>query len=264
MGKESYAIFEDAVAVGRQRLSRQPFETAVSGLIAGLYVTFSGVAAVIVYVSVMDLTGVESFSWLAASLAYPIGFIFVVVGKSELFTENFVSPVLAAWEGEGTYRQLLVLWSIALTFNVIGVVLMSYFMGHYHLVGPASVSRGFVTFADHMTGSSLGTALLKGVFAGLLINFMSWLVIASKGTAAKVVMIFIPTFLIMLMLMGSYHSIAGSSEVLIGIFLGADTTILEWLLAFFLPAGLGNLVGGVVFVASLHYLQTFEQLRYFR
>ncbi len=75
-------------------------------------------------------------------------------------------------------------------------------------------------------------------------------------------MIFIPTFLIMLM--GTFHSIAGSSEVLVGIFLGAEVTMADWLLKFFVPAGLGNLIGGVVFVASLHYLQVFNQLRYFR
>lgn len=262
MGKESAAIFEDALDVGRHRLSRHPFETSVSAFIAGMYVTFSALATVIVYASVLDLTGSEPFAWLAGSIAYPIGFIFVVVGKSELFTENFVSPVLSAWEGEGSYVDLLWLWAIALVFNIVGVMAMSFFVGEFGLLGRSYTIEGFATFSHHLTGDPFGDAFIKGIFGGLLINFMSWLVIASRGTGAKVIMIFIPTFLISLI--GAFHSIAGSAEVLIAVFLGADVTVLDWFIRFFVPAGLGNLIGGVVFVAALHYLQVSNQLRYFR
>lgn len=267
MGKESEEIYAGALETGSRRLSKPASETAISAFIAGIYVTFGGLGALEMVAVVTKYTGSHDLGWLFGSLIYPIGFIFVVIGKSELFTENFVTPVLAAWDDGERYGDLLRLWGVALIFNMVGVFVITYLVGASGFISGESPARQqviqeFNWVAEHALGESLWSFFWKAVFAGLLINFMSWLVIASRGTGAQITMIWIPCFLIMFL--GTHHSIVGSSEVLLGIYHGAPVTHLEWFTGFFLPAALGNGLGGVVFVAGLHYLQVSHQWRHFQ
>lgn len=261
MGKETEEIYEGAVYIGEKRLSKPVVETAISAFIAGIYVTFGGLAALTTTAIITDLVGHHDFGWLIGSMLYPIGFIFVVIGKSELFTENFVTPVLATWEGKGTQHQLFRLWGIALVFNVLGVLVITFIIGSTNFLSGESPARmhivhEFQWVANHVFAESFWTFIWKSIFGGLLINFMSWLVIAVRGSGAKLFMIWLPTFLIMLL--GAHHCIVGSSEILLGIYHGADTTFTQWFQHFFIPAAVGNAIGGVVFVAGLHYIQVYH------
>ncbi len=267
MGKESEEIYSGALEAGGRRLSKPGFETAISALIAGMYVTFSGLGALEVTAIVTKYSGSHDLGWLFGSMLYPVGFIFVVIGKSELFTENFVTPVLAAWENGDQYRELFKLWGLALVFNIAGVFLITYLIGISGFISGTSPARQreiqeFYWVAEHALGEPLWNFFWKAVFAGLLINFMSWLVIASKGTAAKLMMIWIPCFLIMLL--GTHHSIVGSSEILLSIYHGAPVTYWMWFTQYLIPAVIGNALGGIVFVAALHYLQSIHQRRHFQ
>lgn len=259
MGKSSEEIYAAAVDNGSERLSKPALGVVISSFIAGLYVAFGGVASLEVTAIVMKASGDHDLAWLVGSMVYPIAFIFVVIGKSELFTENFLTPVLAVWEDRGRFYRLLRLWWLALLLNLLGVVTITVIMGQTEFVttgGHAEdqIVREFIWVATHAIEEPFWPFLWKAIFAGFLINFMSWLVIASRGTLAKLIMIWIPGFLIMLM--GTHHSIVGTTEVLLGIFLGAKVSYLAWLVEFFLPAALGNALGGIVFVAALHYLQS--------
>lgn len=256
------SIVREGVREGEHRLEKSGGMTAISAFIAGLYVTFGGLVALSAVAVVADVTGSHEFGWFIGSMFYPIGFLFVVIGRSELITENFLLPVLAVWEpdSKGTHKQIIRLWVVGFLFNIIGVFVMSYLIKITGLIsthgefGPIMVEE-FIRVAKHDTTLGLWPVFGKAIFAGLFINFMSWLIVACDNTLGKFIIVWITTFPIMLL--GTYHSIVGSSEVILGIMEGAPVTYWQWFKNFFIPVSIGNHVGGVVFVAAVHYLNIF-------
>jgi formate-nitrite transporter family protein len=92
--------------------------------------------------------------------------------------------------------------------------------------------------------------LLSGVLAGWLMGLLSWLVAASRDTISQVFMVWLVTFVIGLAHL--HHSVAGSAEVLAGVFSGQGATAGDFL-HFLSASTLGNAVGGIVFVAVIKY-----------
>lgn len=259
--RDSHEIYGAAVEAGVERLGKGAAATSISAFIAGLYATFSGLIALTV-VGILEASGATPrLAWLVGSLFYPIGFIFVVLGRSELFTENFLYPVLAVWERDlaRTHREIVRLWVFGFVFNIVGVLVM---VGLLHVseilrtnwvLGEPVVAQ-FVRVAEHALSDPLWPLIWKAVFAGLLINFMSWLVVACEHELSRFLVIGVTTAPIMLL--GTHHSVVGSAEVLLGITHGADASFGSWLIRFLIPVAIGNHVGGVVFVAALHFLQS--------
>src|SRR5918912_1609186 len=91
---------------------------AMTAFIGGMSVSFGAVAMAWAAASLGGAPG--SPAQLAGALAFPIGFIILLVGKSELFTENFFLPVSAVLERLATWRQLGALWAVSLLFNLLG------------------------------------------------------------------------------------------------------------------------------------------------
>ena len=89
-----------------------------------------------------------------------------------------------------------------------------------------------------------------GVLAGWLMGLLSWLVTAAQETISRVVLVWIIATTISLAHLS--HSIAGSVEVLLGVFPNNAVTLLDYG-RFLLFSSIGNLVVGVVFVALLKY-----------
>lgn len=265
--KELEEIFRDAVREGEHRSNKAAYATAISAFIGGLYVTFGGLIALLVVGVFDELVSLRALAWFIGSMFYPIGFMFVVIGRSELFTENFLHPVLAVWEGHAQHRQLVKLWSLGFIFNIIGVFVVTLLIAYSGLLS-THPELDFIITAEfnHVMKKGIygpiSNLFMKAIFAGLFINFMSWLVVASEDFIGKIFVIWLTTFPIMFL--GTHHAVVGSSEILVGIFHGSITKVSErlyvWLYAFLLPVSIGNHVGGVVFVAVLHYLQRFFHL----
>lgn len=256
--------FHLAVSTGTERLKKSALATAISAFIAGLYVTFGGLVALAVAAVFTAASGSAELGWFAGSLFYPLGFVFVVLGHSELFTENFLSPVLAVWEGEGTHAEIVRLWSVGFLFNIVGVgvivwlITISGFITHNDMIG-AALTGLLVDNAEHVARQPLDAIIWKAVYAGLFINFMSWLIVNCRRNLTKVLIIALTTFPIMLL--ETHHCVVGSAEFLLGISHGAEVSYGAWFVGFLLPVALGNHIGGVVFVAAVHYLQHFLHRR---
>ncbi len=180
---------------------------------------------------------------------YAFGFVLVIVGRSEFFTEQTSLAVIPLLNGDPTILLLLSLWTIIYASNLFGALI---FAGVTVLVGPqlgvidpASLSA----IAHSVTDHSGATIFLSGIMAGWLMGLLSWLVAAGRDTISQVVLVWMVTAAIGL---GHFHhAIAGSVEVLAGIFVGGAT--LGDYGHFLLWATLGNIVGGPVFVAMIKF-----------
>ncbi len=255
LGQEAPEIIHDAALIGGRRLHRPLFESAITGFIGGMSVCFGAVALAWASASAGSNTDVGH---LLGALAFPVGFIILLVGKSELFTENFFLPVTAVLEREGSFRELGRLWGSTLVFNLVGVLVFSILISQDGVLDPAPAAA-LRELAEKKIDFSLSTAFIKAIFAGWLMTLLTWLLVAAEGFSSKLLLIWVMGTLIVL---GEFnHVIISAAEIWIAILLDADVSIPQWFYRNFLPALFGNLLGGIVFVTLFHYVQALTQAR---
>src|SRR5579871_3941998 len=117
-----------AEAVGEERLGRSNRDIFITGLVAGVEVSLGGLAAMTVVGAAQEsVPGLRLYGALAlGGLAFPMGFLFVILGRSELFTENFLIPVMAVLKRERSWPSLLELWALSLIGNLAGTGLLAF------------------------------------------------------------------------------------------------------------------------------------------
>lgn len=183
------------------------------------------------------------------AFAYSIGFVLVMVGRSELFTEHTslaIQPVLAR---EASVLALLRLWGLVLLGNLLGAAAFAGFAAH---LGPrlgVMTEESLAELAHNLVTHSAGTIFLSAVMAGWMMGLLAWVVTASRETISQIVVVTLITTAIGLAHL--HHSVAGTVEVLMGVFIG-QASVADFL-HFFTWAVLGNAVGGTVFVALVKF-----------
>lgn len=258
-GVEADEIFRSSLATGRKRLGHPVHLTLVKALIGGFYVTFGALGAMVLYAYMEPGIGKDA-AWALAALLYPLGFLFVIFGRSELYTENFLAPVHAAVYHRSGWGAMGKLWALTLGGNLLGVAVMALLWSAPPLGLLPDPARE--AFASHTTEDLAHSGLaifMAGAFAGVLINFMSWLIMSGRSPLTKVAFIFGPTYLVMLLRLD--HAISGGFEVLTGVLIhgsGWDALLLKWL-----PLAIvGNAVGGLLCVAGLYYAEGLAEARH--
>ena len=246
--KTAKKIYQDLVEEGRVGLGRASLGLAFSGLSAGLNLSFGPIAMF----SVAAMTGEVG---LAAMSVYPLGFLIVVLGRAQLFTETTVIPVtvvLKDWKHRpGSVTNLFRLWSVVLAANLVGAFIAAFAIS-YSGVLDANAFTLLIEEVSHKMDNSFVQMMLFGVYGGWVVAMMAWLATASQDTIGRAFVIWATAILIPA---GSLpHCVAGSAEVLIGVFAG-EVSWGAYFGTFLLPATLGNTLGGVVLVALLNYAQ---------
>jgi len=247
--KASKQILKHEIAEGVDALERPLAGLFVSGLSAGLDLGFSLFLMAVAVTEFTDEIPRLVQKVLVANL-YSVGFIFVILGRSELFTEQTALAVLPTLGGRSSIAALLRLWSVVWIANMIGAAA---FAGLATLIGPSLgvIDPGaFGTIAHRMTDHPSQAMFLSAVLAGWLMGLVSWLVAAGRDTISQIVLVWLVTTSIGFA--GLHHVILGAIEVLAGAFAGQGVGTAE-VGRFLLLATLGNILGGVVFVAILKY-----------
>ncbi len=182
--------------------------------------------------------------------AYTLGFIFVIVGRSELFTEHTALAVFPVLQGRASLGQLGRLWALVYSSNLVGATIFAAFAAvlgpRLGIIEPAA----FRSIAEELVRHDALTVFLSATAAGWLIGLLSWLVTAARETVSQVVVVWIVTFLVGFL--GLHHCIVGTVEVLAGLFSGPGTSFSDFG-SFLLWTTLGNTVGGVALVAMIKY-----------
>ena len=232
---------------GEEELKRSTSALAWSGLAAGLAMGFSLVGEGVLKAHLPD----SEWSPLVAKLGYSFGFLIVILGSQQLFTENTLTvivPLMARRTGE-MFVDVARLWSVVLLANLVGALLFAFVIGRTELFGP-EVHNAFAAIGVKAVASGFWLTVLKAVFAGWLIALMVWMLPAAESS--QVLVIILMTWLVGV---GEFaHIIAGAAEV----FYLAVTGALGWgetLTRFIVPTLLGNVVGGVMLVSALNHAQ---------
>lgn len=260
-GKQESAsdVYRPIAEQGQGTLRRSSLDLALAGLIAGLDIGFGPLAMAVVAgrLHIAFHTPLQQ-ALIIGSFLYPLGFVFVIMGKSELFTENTLAPVAGMLRGDGTLGALVRSWVIIFSANIAGTIVFSLIASHVDVVF-TPYKEVYRSMGVALTTQPFLQAILAAIFGGWLVALIGWLIQSTKGSAVHFVVIYVASYLLVALTL--YHSIIGSIEVLMGMFAGADITWSTWLGSFLLPALIGNTIGGVVFVAALKGVQATVQER---
>ncbi len=239
-------IYAAAVQIGEDELKRSSTGLALSGLAAGLGMGLTALGSAAILAEV----GEGAAHHLLVTLLYPLGFIVVVVGRAQLFTENTLFPVILVLDRRRHLRNTLRLWAVVFSANVVGAMLFAILMIKCGAVSP-EIARALGRLGMQTVQGGVGHLFWAGVAGGWIIALMAWLVTASRFTIGQIVLIYLMTFAVGAA--GLAHCIAGSTEALSAVLAGQVSviTFVAWLLA----ATAGNTVGGVIIVSLLNYGQ---------
>jgi formate/nitrite transporter FocA (FNT family) len=243
----AHVVYEAIRKEGRHELERQVSSLAWSGLAAGMSMGFSFLTQALLRNHLPD----AAWAPLVIKLGYAVGFLIVILGRQQLFTENTLTVILPLLQHK-TMRDLLKvlrLWAVVLLANLVGAFAFAWVAARTGAFEP-ELQGTLRAIASESTGQTFGINLLRGIFAGWLIALMVWLLPAAES--ARIWVIVILTYLIGL---GHFpHIIAGAVEA----FYAGLNGLRSWpelLAGYGLPTLIGNTLGGVTLVAVLAHAQ---------
>lgn len=243
---EAGEILARVMADARNELERSSPGLAFSGFAAGLTMGLSGLGVAIL----SHWLPHAHWTPLVEYTLYPLGFLAVIIGRAQLFTENTLYPVVLLLDTRRGLLGTLRLWVVVFCANVLGVLVFATLMTEAPTIRPET--RDLLAQLGHEAVSKpFGHVFWTGVIGGWLIALVAWLVEGAEMSIGQIALIWLLTYLVGLG--GFAHCIATSGEILVGVLHGpvGGLDYLRWLAA----AALGNAAGGVIIVALLNYGQ---------
>ena len=239
-------IYQQVSQNARQELSRTSVALAISGLAGG---TFMGLSALGTAIALAMLDG-SHYAGFIAKMFYPVGFIVVILGRAQLFTENTLYPVALVLTEKRHIWHTLRLWGVVLPANMLGALAFASLAALTPALHPATL-HALVGLGLEAANKPASTIFWSGVMAGWIIAAAAWLISASHSISGSILLIWLLTFVVGL---GDFaHCIAGSGEVFAAIL--AHQAPWSAYPAWFLPTVCGNILGGVGMVTILEYGQ---------
>lgn len=240
-------VHEAIMKEGEEELRRPSAALFWSGLAAGLSMGFSMIAEGLLHAHLPE----TPWRPLVSKFGYSVGFLIVILGRQQLFTENTLKPILPLLKRKpgATVGNVARLWAVVLVANLLGALAIALVCARTEAFDP-QVRESFAVLGRRAMEPGLGVTLLRGVFAGWLIALMVWLLPFAE--TARVWVIVILTYFVGL---GHFsHVIAGAVEVF-ALSAAGQTSWASALGGYVLPALAGNILGGVTLVATLNHAQ---------
>jgi len=246
-------IHETIRAEGESELERKWWALALSGLAAGLSIGFS----LVMQGELQAVLGDGIGGKLISPLGYTVGFVIVVLGRQQLFTENTLTPVLPLLHHRdlATLRKVALLWGIVLVANLAGTWLFAAALAQTS-VFDSHLLAAFATIAHRVMEAGFALTFARAIFAGWLIALMVWLLPADQGSRMLII-VFI-TYIIALSQFP--HVVAGAVDAAFLVQIG-QASVPDFFVRFLVPTLLGNIVGGVALVAALNYGQVAPEIK---
>ena len=245
---EGEVIYRAIRSDGDHALAMTNGELMWSGLAAGLSMGFSLAAEGVLRAHLPD----TPWRPLVAKLGYAVGFLIVILGRQQLFTEQTLTAMLSLFSKdrkEGTLGNVARLWSVVLLANLAGAAVFAA-AAAFTPAFSHEVRDAFARIGHEALDPGFTTNAIRGVYAGFLIATMVWLLPGSGESRMWIVIV----IAWVVGIASLAHVIAGSSETLYVVFRG-ERAFTDYLLHFLLPSFIGNSIGGVALVAAFAHAQ---------
>jgi len=242
----------------------------ILGMLAGAYIAFAGFLYTVVTQDLAQYLGVGFAKFMGGSV-FSVGLMIVVIAGSELFTGNCMMP-LGYFAGCTPLKGIVRNWFWVYTANFIGSVLIAFFIYQSGLWnGP--VGANALKIAAGKMNLPLGQAFFRGLLCNWIVVLAVWMSMAAGDVVGKIFACFFPIMLFVAS--GFEHSIANMYFMAMGLLIrNSESVVTAANLApetlnsvsiggFFhnlIPVTIGNMVGGILFVAGMYYLVYKEKL----
>lgn len=249
----SSVIFEAIRREGEHELSRTSRALWWSGVAAGLAISTSVLAKGFL----ASILPAEDWAAGITNLGYTLGFLIVILGRMQLFTENTITPILPLFLAptRANFVQTARLWGIVFTANMAGCLAAALVLVHGQIL-PEARFEGILSISRHYAEATPLQHFFWGIPAGFLIAALVWVLPRMDG-AGEVLMIVIVTYVIGLG--GMSHVVAGATELFVLVAQG-ELEVGPAVFGGILPAFAGNVLGGSGIFAALTYAQVREEI----
>lgn len=249
---QSISIYDEVSEEGREELARPITSLWWSGVAAGIAMSLS------VFAKAMFVARLPEADWsvLISSIGYTVGFVIVILGRLQLFTENTITVILPLLENRNLacLRAVVRLWSVVFAANMVGT-LAAAALAIWIGLGPSPVIEASLEISRHFTDQSWLQTLLFGIPAGFMVAALVWML--PQARHSKFFVVFFVTYFIGLG--GFSHVVAGSAEAFL-VVLSGEIGIAGAVFGAILPAFIGNVIGGTGLFALIAYGQVSEEI----
>lgn len=241
-------LVEDTTAASVKKSLLPVRDMLVRGALAG---GILGISTSLVF----EILG-QGLPGIAGAVAFPVGFVILVLLGLELVTGNFaLLPQGIAAQRIG-FGGLLRSWGWVYAGNLIGSVAYAAlfwaaitYCGTEEAGKMADVVRGVaikktLSYAGH-GAAGWATALLKGIACNWMVALGTVLSYTSRSAIGKIVAMWLP--ITIFFAHGYEHSVVNMFVIPAGILLGAPIGLADWWLWNQVPVTAGNIVGGGLF-----------------
>lgn len=240
-------VFQRIIASADEEITSGTRELFFSALAAGFAITIT----FLLYSSLTASTGDDP---VLSALLYPLGFIYIIIGSYQLYTENTLPPVALTLERLASIPTLFRHWAIVLAGNFTGGAIGAAALAWGGVFSPEA-SRAALNHAQHGIQTPAAALFFKAAFAGLIVAGVVWMVYASQDTISRLVVVYLAFLAIPL---GDLFHVVISFTEMIYLVLVGDLTLIIGVTQFVVPVLLGNTFGGIVLVTVVNYFQTTE------
>lgn len=222
-------------------------------LLGGAFIAFGGLLTVMVAGGMPQVAATNpGLVKFVAGALFPVGLIMVSVAGADLFTSDCAVMVQPCMQKQISCTQVLKVWLLSYVFNFFGAQFVAFFLADaVGLISTSPYKDYLHTLAESKTHYPFETVFLKGIGANWLVCLGTWMGFAAKDITGKAVGIWIPVMTFVAI--GFEHSIANMFFIPAAIYSGADITWGMFIVNNLIPATLGNIVGGAVFVGCFYW-----------
>lgn len=248
MFKEEVIAAGNASVVKINLLKKNPLGYFLSSMLAGMYVGFG----ILLIFTIGGLLNEFSGMKIIMGVSFGIALSLVVVAGAELFTGNNLIMPLGAFQKKVTWGETIKLWVICYIGNLLGSILIA------ALFWASGLDQGavgkFIAKASYIKMTLAPTELVvRGILCNILVCLAVWCSLRCKSDSGKLIMIFWCLFAFITT--GFEHSVANMTLLSVALLnpMGAAVTLSGYAYNL-LFVTLGNMIGGVLFVAVPYYL----------
>lgn len=238
--KEILAVW---IQNSKNKAALSPLKMVLLGMLAGMYIGFG--CHVFVLATAAETTVLTK---LIGAALFPAGLMMVIFCGAELFTGNNLMS-LAVMSGDISLNDMLRNWGLVYLGNFIGSVLLAFLLAKSGLYTDAAAVRA-VALASSKASMPFVEALIRGILCNILVVLACWFQAGAKEMAGKILAVWFPITLFVFA--GFEHSVANMTYIPLGMFLGADVSVVSFLLGSLLPVTVGNLIGGALFIPAIY------------
>ena len=247
--KEVLALVEKSAA---DKISLSVRKVLILAFLAGAYISMGGLFSIVIGYGFPSMAAAPGLQRLLSGLVFPLGLMLVVFAGAELFTGNNAVLVPGALGRRYGWRKVLKNWTLVYIGNFIGSLFFAYFF--VKLPGMLSADAwhsAAIGVAEAKVSMPWLTVFLRGIGANWLVCLAVWMGLSANDVSGRILGLFFP--IMCFVAIGYEHSVANMFFIPLGMMHGASVTMADFIFANLIPATLGNIVGGAVFVGGIYW-----------